>query len=83
MTLARAACFTIKDQSWNEERTGGSVDKVRQLLDASPATYPAYAAATVQARDQQPEPKEAIAEAVADTDTTTNEPQIQELHESQ
>ena len=70
--------FTIKDQSWNEERTVRSVDKVRQLLDVSPVTYPAYAAATVQARDQQPEPKEAIAEAVADTDTTTNEPQIQE-----
>jgi HK97 family phage prohead protease/HK97 family phage major capsid protein len=68
--------FTIKDQSWNEERTVRSVDKVRQLLDVSPVTYPAYAAATVQARDQQPEPNEAIAEAVADTDTTTNEPQI-------
>ena len=70
--------FTIKDQSWNEERTVRSVDKVRQLLDVSPVTYPAYAAATVQARDQQPEPNEAIAEAVANTDTTTNEPQIQE-----
>ena len=70
--------FTIKDQSWNEERTVRSVDKVRQLLDVSPVTYPAYAAATVQARDQQLELDEAIAEAVADTDTTTNEPQIQE-----
>jgi len=71
--------FTIKDQSWNEERTVRSVDKVRQLLDVSPVTYPAYAAATVQARDQQLELDDAIAEAVADTDTTTNEPQIQEL----
>ena len=70
--------FTIKDQSWNEERTVRSVDKVRQLLDVSPVTYPAYAAATVQARDQQLELDEAVAEAVADTDTTTNEPQIQE-----
>jgi uncharacterized protein len=69
--------FTIKDQSWNEERTVRSVDKVRQLLDVSPVTYPAYAAATVQARDQQPELDDAAAEAVADTDTTTNEPQIQ------
>ena len=65
--------FTIKDQSWNEERTVRSVDKVRQLLDVSPVTYPAYAAATVQARDQQLELDDAIAEAVADTDTTTNE----------
>lgn len=70
--------FTIKDQSWNEERTVRSVDKVRQLLDVSPVTYPAYAAATVQARDQQLELDEAIAVAEADTDTTTNEPQILE-----
>ncbi len=67
--------FTIKDQSWNEERTVRSVDKVRQLLDVSPVTYPAYAAATVQARDQQPEPNEANAVAEADTDTTVIETQ--------
>ncbi len=67
--------FTIKDQSWNEERTVRSVDKVRQLLDVSPVTYPAYAAATVQARDQQPELDEAVAVAEADTDTTVIEKQ--------
>jgi len=67
--------FTIKDQSWNEERTVRSVDKVRQLLDVSPVTYPAYAAATVQARDQQLELDEAIAVAEADTDTTVIEKQ--------
>ena len=61
--------FTIEDQSWNEERTVRSVDKVRQLLDVSPVTYPAYAAATVQARDQQLELDEAIAVAEAYTDT--------------
>ena len=61
--------FTIEDQSWNEERTVRSVDKVRQLLDVSPVTYPAYAAATVQAREQQLELDEAIAVAEADTDT--------------
>ena len=62
--------FTIKEQSFNEDRTLRSVDKVRQLLDVSPVTYPAYAAATVQARDNQPELDEAIAVAEADTDTT-------------
>ena len=61
--------FTIDQQSWNEERTVRSVDKVRQLLDVSPVTYPAYAAATVQAREQQLELDEAIAVAEADTDT--------------
>ncbi len=68
--------FTIDKQSWNEERTVRSVDKVRQLLDVSPVTYPAYAAATVQARDQQLDINEVIADAVADTDTENNEPQI-------
>ena len=67
--------FTIDKQSWNEERTVRSVDKVRQLLDVSPVTYPAYAAATVQARDQQLETEEANAVAEADTDTTITETQ--------
>jgi len=67
--------FTIDKQSWNEERTVRSVDKVRQLLDVSPVTYPAYAAATVQARDQQLETEEANAIAEADTDTTVIETQ--------
>ena len=67
--------FTIDKQSWNEERTVRSVDKVRQLLDVSPVTYPAYAAATVQARDQQLELDEANAVAEADTDTTVTETQ--------
>ena len=67
--------FTIDKQSWNEERTVRSVDKVRQLLDVSPVTYPAYAAATVQARDQQLETDEANAVAEADTDTTITETQ--------
>lgn len=66
--------FTIDKQSWNEERTVRSVDKVRQLLDVSPVTYPAYAAATVQAREQQLELEEAIAEAEAHTDTEITEP---------
>ena len=68
--------FTIKEQSWNEERTVRSVDKVRTLLDVSPVVFPAYSAATVQARDQQLEIDEATADAVADTDTENNEPQI-------
>ena len=67
--------FTIDKQSWNEERTVRSVDKVRQLLDVSPVTYPAYAAATVQARDQQLETEEANAVAEADTHTTITETQ--------
>ena len=63
--------FTIDKQSWNEERTVRSVDKVRQLLDVSPVTYPAYAAATVQARDLQPE-IEQVAEVAPEPDTDSH-----------
>ena len=73
--------FTIKEQSWNEERTVRSVNKVRQLLDVSPVTYPAYAAATVQARAEQLETDEAIAQAEADTDTKTIEnPKVEKMN---
>ena len=73
--------FTIKEQSWNEERTVRSVNKVRQLLDVSPVTYPAYAAATVQARAEQLELDEAIAQAEADTDTKTIEnPKVEKMN---
>lgn len=34
--------FVIKEQSWNENRTVRSVDKIASLLDVSPVTYPAY-----------------------------------------
>ncbi len=69
--------FTIDKQSWNEERTVRSVDKVRQLLDVSPVTYPAYAAATVQARDLQPEVEQAAAEPMPENDTIQEPTTIQ------
>ena len=61
--------FTIDKQSWNEERTVRSVDKVRQLLDVSPVTYPAYSAATVQARDLPPEPEQVAEVSAPEQDT--------------
>ena len=78
--------FTIDKQSWNEERTVRSVDKVRQLLDVSPVTYPAYAAATVQARDQQLDIDEVISgcgrrtkyRETRTSNSTTNESQRHE-----
>lgn len=76
--------FTIEEQSWNEERTVRSVNKVRQLLDVSPVTYPAYAAATVQARDQQPEVEQAAEAPMPDHDTipeTTTTPITMNLNE--
>ena len=76
--------FTIEEQSWNEERTVRSVDKVRQLLDVSPVTYPAYAAATVQARDLQPEVEQAAEAPMPDQNTiqeTTTTPTTMNLNE--
>ena len=63
--------FTIEEQSWNEERTVRSIEKVRTLLDVSPVTYPAYSAATVMARDQQPEP-----ETTPEVEPNTETPEI-------
>ena len=49
--------FTIKDQTWSEDRSTRQVQKVARLLDVSPVTYPAYSDATVAARKDE-EPKE-------------------------
>lgn len=51
--------FTIKEQSWNENRTVRSVDKVGMLLDVSPVTYPAYKQTEgLVARNEEPQPTE-------------------------
>jgi len=50
--------FTIKDQTWSEDRSSRSVDEVAQLLDVSPVTYPAYKEATVVAREEEEPTKE-------------------------
>lgn len=50
--------FTIKNQTWSEDRSSRSVDEVAQLLDVSPVTYPAYKEATVVARDEEEPIKE-------------------------
>jgi uncharacterized protein len=49
--------FTIKEQTWSEDRSTRTVQKVSKLLDVSAVTYPAYADATVGARKDE-EPKE-------------------------
>ena len=50
--------FTIEDQTWSEDRSTRQVQKVAKLLDVSAVTYPAYASATVTARDKEEEVKE-------------------------
>ena len=62
--------FTIAEQSWNENRTIRSVDKVATLLDVSPVTYPAYKDTHgLVARNEDTEPEQ-IDNAV---DNTTSE----------
>jgi uncharacterized protein len=59
--------FTIKDQSWSEDRSTRKVEKVAKLLDVSPVTYPAYKSATVAARKEE-EPKEIRTAEVKDSE---------------
>ena len=59
--------FTIKDQSWSEDRSTRKVEKVAKLLDVSPVTYPAYKSATVAARKEE-EPKEIRTAEVKNSD---------------
>tara|TARA_R100001463_G_scaffold60581_1_gene113147 strand:- start:252 stop:2105 length:1854 start_codon:yes stop_codon:yes gene_type:complete len=64
--------FTIAEQSWNENRTVRSVDKVATLLDVSPVTYPAYKDTHgLVARNEETEP-ELIDNAVEKTTSEEN-----------
>jgi len=64
--------FTIAEQSWNENRTVRSVDKVATLLDVSPVTYPAYKDTHgLVARNEETEP-ELIDNAVEETTSEEN-----------
>ena len=64
--------FTIAEQSWNENRTVRSVDKVATLLDVSPVTYPAYKDTHgLVARNEDTEP-ELIDNAVEETTSEEN-----------
>jgi len=59
--------FTIEEQTWSEDRSTRKVEKVAQLLDVSPVTYPAYKSATVAARNEE-EPKEIRTAEVENSD---------------
>lgn len=67
--------FTISEQSWNEDRTERSIDKVGRLMDVSPVTYPAYPTTTVSARNLALSAKEAKAAPVIDEAPATNSTQ--------
>jgi HK97 family phage prohead protease/HK97 family phage major capsid protein len=60
--------FTIEDDEWSGDRRTRTINRVGQLYDVSPVTYPASPTTTVQAREMatyaQPEPAPApVAEA--------------------
>ena len=52
--------FTIEDDEWTNDRRTRTINRVGQLYDVSPVTYPASPTTTVQAREMatytQPEP---------------------------
>ena len=48
----RSLAFTIKEES-NDADGVRVIEKVRQLIDVSPVTYPAYSEASVTARSEQ------------------------------
>ena len=78
--------FTIAEQSWNEDKTVRSVDKVGRLLDVSPVTYPAYPQASVMARSEfavsdepQVEDKE-VREAQVEDKPKVEKSEVRNLH---
>ena len=77
--------FTIKDQTWSEDRSTRTIDKVGRLLDVSPVTYPAYPTTTVSARQMAMgnRPEERNEEvSPAETKTTTPEAPAEERHDT-
>ena len=58
--------FTIAEQSWSEDKSVRSVDKVGRLLDVSPVTYPAYPQASVSARSEFTAKAEEVNESVTE-----------------
>jgi len=63
--------FTIKEQSWSEDRSSRKVEEVAQLLDVSPVTYPAYKEATVVARAEEIEVKDITAPEIESENINT------------
>ena len=66
--------FTIAEQSWNEDKTVRSIQKVGRLLDVAPVTYPAYPQASVTARSEfmvadEPAPAEQPEQKVENTES--------------
>ena len=65
--------FTIAEQSWNEDKTVRSIQKVARLLDVAPVTYAAYPQASVTARSEfmaadEPAPAEQPEQKVENTE---------------
>lgn len=54
--------FTIAEQTWSEDRSTRTIDKVARLLDVSPVTYPAYPTTTVSARNMAQAAAEEVTE---------------------
>ena len=76
--------FTIEDQTWSEDRSTRTIDKVGRLLDVSPVTYPAYPTTTVSARQMAlgNRPKERNEEVSAVETKSTTPATTEERHDT-
>ena len=63
--------FTIQEQTWSEDRSTRTIDKVGRLLDVSPVTYPAYPTTTVSARNYSAAAVEVVEERTEDVPDMT------------
>jgi len=70
LVTQQSFAFTVKEDEWNEDFTRRTINKVDQIFDVSPVTYPAYADTSVALRSL--EKAKAITEK--DGDVSGDEP---------
>ena len=71
LVTQQSFAFTVEEDEWNEDFTKRTVNKVGQIFDVSPVTYPAYADTTVALRSME-EKKKAITEDDGNESPTTD-----------
>ena len=53
LVTQQSFAFTVKEDEWNEDFTRRTINKVDQIFDVSPVTYPAYADTSVALRSME------------------------------
>ena len=71
LVTQQSFAFTVEEDEWNEDFTKRTINKVGQIFDVSPVTYPAYADTTVALRSME-DKKKAITEDDGNESPTTD-----------